>query len=159
MSWKSRKRKAILRYIELLKELPIYLIDQYIIIDESVYYYKKNRMHVNYKAVMRKEYEKYLADGKIKSSFDFDNYFNPDLTLDVPFEKNESRANILIKNKLMQIGKRWHQRLKSQFPKHHYTLVMYFISEDLEWYLDFYNGVVKIEELDPSERCANIIYL
>ena len=159
MSWKSRKRKAFFRRVDLLKDVPIYLIDQHILINEFYPYYKKNRMHVDYEAVKKSQYKKYLLDGKIKSSFDFDNYFNPDLTLDVPFEKDKRKADLLSKNALMQIGRRWDERLKSQFPMKDYTIVLYFNSEGSEWYLDFYNRAIKFEEFDSSNQCMDVIYL
>ena len=159
MSWKSRKRKAFFRYVELLKELPIYLVDQYILIDESVCYYKKYKMHVDYQVFKKAQYKKYSLSGKIKSSFDFDNFFNPDLTLNAPFEKNPSKATAIVKNSLSKIGNRWAERLKDRFPDKSYTVVMYFNSEDQEWYLDFYNGTVKIEEFDHSGQCRDIVYL
>ena len=99
-----------------MKELPIYLIDQYIVIDESCSYYKRNKMHVDYKTDKKSQYKEYSLDGKIKSAFDFDNHFNPDLTLDVPFEKNKIKASIMAKNALTKIGQRWSERLKNQFP-------------------------------------------
>ena len=108
MSWKSRRKKAFSRYVELLKELPIYLIDHYIVIDESFSYYKENKMNVDYKAIKKVKYEEFLKSGKIKSSLDFDNYFNPDLTLYLTFEKDKKRANLLIKKTLIEIGKRWY---------------------------------------------------
>ena len=160
MSWKSRKRKAFFRYVEMLKAAPIHLIDQFIFIDEFVYHYKKNKIAADRnKKGVQLSYENYLKDGKIKGPFDFDNHFNPDLTLDIHFERDPQKANALIKKTLMQIGETWHQRLKNKFPDYNYTLVVYFNSEDSEWYLDFYNGVVKIEELDRSEKCVDVIYL
>jgi len=154
MSWKSRRRKAFFRHVELLKELPIYLIGQHVVIDESGLFYKKNKIHVDYKAEKESRYKKYLLDGKIKSPFDFDNYFNPDLTLDLNFEKNIRKRNTLTK-----IGQRWNDRIKNQFPSQDYTVVLYFNDEDTEWYLDFYNGSVNIEEIDRSKQCKDIVYL
>lgn len=159
MSLKSRKRKAFSRKIKALEELPIYSIGQYIVIDESYLYHKRNRRHVDYRAVKKGQYEKYALEGKIKSSSDFDNFFNPDLTLEVPFEKDKRKADLLSKNALMQIGRRWVERLKSQFPTEDYTIVLYFNSKDSEWYLDFYNGNVRIDELDPLGQCVDVIFL
>ena len=75
------------------------------------------------------------------------------LTLDILFERDQKKANVLIKKALTQIGETWQQRLKNKFSNYDYTLVMYFNSEDLEWYLDFYNGTVDIEKNDSSGRC------
>ena len=159
MSYKSRHRKAFLRYVELLKELPIYSIDQYILIDESACYYKKKKMLVDFKRIKQAEYDKYLESNSIKSSLDFDNYFNPDLTLDLPFEKNKEKANSIIQDTLSEIGQRWKARLKESFPEQAYTIVKYFNDEDSEWFLDFYNGTVRIEDFDGSERYTQVEYL
>ncbi len=160
MSWKSRKRKVFFRYVDRLKKAPIYLIDQYIFIDEFVgYYRKKNMSTYNNSKHMQSEYERFLRDDKIKSSRDFDNYFSPYLTLDILFEKDQKKANALIKKMLIQIGKRWVKRLQDLFPDHDYTLIVFLHSEASEWYLDFYNGVVDIEKNDKSGYCQNIIYL
>ncbi len=144
----------------MLKAAPIHLIDQYIFIDEFVYHYRKGKITADRnKKSVQSSYENYLKDGKIKGPFDFDNRFNPDLTLDILFERDQKKANVLIKKALMQIGETWHQRLKNKFPNYDYTLVMYFNSEDSEWYLDFYNGTVDIKKNDSSGRCRNVVYL
>lgn len=143
----------------MLKELPIYLLDEYILIDESACYYIRNNISIDIKKQRQAAYDRYLEEGKIKSALDFDNYFSPYLTLDILFEKDRTKANALIKKTLIQIGERWVQRLKSLFPEHDYTLIVFLHFEDSEWYLDFYNGTVDIEKIDSSGRCRNVVYL
>ena len=92
------------------------------------------------------------------NSIDFDDYYNPDLTLNVTFEKDEKKSALIIENNLFQIGKRWEERLKELFPNNQYTLVMYFDSENSDWFLDFYNGKRKIEESKDSKRFKGIHY-
>jgi hypothetical protein len=157
MSWKSRKRKAFLRYVESLKEVSIYLIDQYVLIDE--FSCRKSKRFIDNRYNRQKQYMRYLSDDKIKSSLDFDNYFSPYLDIDVPFEKNKKKANILAQNALMQIGRRWNERLKELFPNKDYTIALYFHSESMEWYLDCYNGIVDIKENDDTGLFLNVVYL
>jgi transposase len=158
MTWVSRRRKAFFREVRFIKELPIYLIDKYIVIGETASYYKRNREHVDCKAINLAQYKEDLKTGKIKSSIDFDDYYNPDLTLNVPFERDEKKSALFIKDNLFQIGKRWEERLKELFPSHQYTLVMYFDTENSDWFLDFYNGKRKIEESKDSNRFKDIHY-
>ena len=158
MTWVSRRRKAFFREVRFIKELPIYLIDKYIVIDETASYYKKNIGPVDCKAIRLAQYKEDLKTGRIKSAIDFDDYYNPDLTLNVTFEKDEKKSALIIENNLFQIGKRWEERLKELFPNHQYTLVMYFDSENSDWFLDFYNGKRKIEESKDSKRFKGIHY-
>ncbi len=155
MTWKSRRRKAFLRYVESLKKTPIYLIDDYILIYEFGIDFRKNN-YFNIKRNIQVEYEQLVKTKKIKSYFDFDNCFNPDLTLDIPFERDKKKADFLSKKYLLSIGKEWNQRLIALYPKHEYTLVLYYNTEDTEWYLDFYNGFINMENFKNCENTIKI---
>lgn len=134
----------------------MFLVNNYIVINE--YPGRKRGECYDRKHAIETDYKKDLASGRIKSYLDFDNYFNPDLTLSAPFEKDESKANKIIEMALFQIGTRWMQRLKETFPDHEYTLVMYFDSENSEWFLDFFNGLHKVEDYNDSGRIDCIHY-
>jgi hypothetical protein len=156
MTWKTRRRKKFLRHIKSLEETDIFSVDKYIVINE----YAGGDPYKNYewKQTIKATYEEDLKSGRIRSSFDFDNYFNPDLNLLITFEKDEKKANSIIEKALHQIGKRWEERLKKIFPENKYTLVMYFDSENSEWFLDFYNGVQQITDSKNPDRFKGIFY-
>ena len=158
MTWITRRRKAFFRKVGFLEELPIYLIDKYIVIDETAEYYRMNRKTVDCKAIRLVEYKGDIESGRIKSPVDFDDYYNPDLTLHVSFEKDLKKALSIVEKTLFQIGTRWKERLLELFPNHEYTLVMYFDSENSDWFLDFYNGKRKIDESKDSKRFKGIHY-
>lgn len=158
MTWVSRRRKAFSREVRFIKELPIYLIDKYIVIDETASYYRKKGMPVDCKAISLAQYKEDIDSGKIKSSRDFDDYYNPDLTLHITFERDEKKSASIIEKTLFQIGTRWEDRLIELFPNHEYTLVMYFDTENSDWFLDFYNGIRRIDKSKDSKRFKAIHY-
>lgn len=156
MTWRSRRRKRFFRYTKSLEKAEMFLVDQYIVIDE--YAGGRPKSHYDCKRYVTKNYNSDLRSGRIKSSLDFDNYYNPDLTLVVMFEENEEKANSIIEKTLHQIGKSWEKRLKELFPKHKYTLVMYFDSVSSDWFLDFYNGTQLIKDPQNSDRYKEVYY-
>ena len=156
MTWKSRCRKKFLRHLKSLEETDIFVIDKYIVISE----YPGGDPYENYewRRTINADYKKDLKSGRIKSSLDFDNYFNPDLNLSITFEKDEMKANSIAEKALFKIGKRWMERLKKNFPEYKYTLVMYFDSKGSEWFMDFYNGAQQITASQNPDRYKNIFY-
>lgn len=159
MSWKNRQKKAFYRMISRLKEAPIYIIDQYIVVDEPSCYVTKYGKDFSYKYANLKEYEKRKKEGVINTAFDFDNFFNPDLTLFLPFEKNKKRHDAITQSLLYDIGTRWKERLAILFSECEYTIVQYYDSENSDWYLDFCNGVKKLGDFDSEERIQNIEFI
>lgn len=157
MTWKSRKRKAFNRVISRLKEAPIYIVGQYILIDEPACYVTKCGKNFSYKFANLKEYQK--QRGLIKTAFDFDDMFNPDLTLFLPFEKNKKRHKTIAQSLLYEIGIRWKERLAILFPEHECTIVQYYDAENSDWYLDFYNGLKELGDFDTEERIQNIVHI
>ena len=159
MSWKSRRRKKFFRNIRSLEEAEMFLVDQYIVINEYVASIKDyDYSAYEFKKGVKDQYEEYLASGKIKSFLDFDSYFNPDLTLLINYEPDEKKADSIAKKLLLQIGSRWEERLKELFPEYEYTLVMYFDCVESEWFLDFYNGIHQIKDPKDPERMKYIFY-
>ncbi len=159
MSWKSRKKKAFSRIFFRLKEAPIYKIDQYILVDEFSCYETRYGKNFNYKYLILREYIKQKKEGLIKTASDFDNFFNPDLTLFLPFEKNKSRHDSITQSLLYDIGIRWKERLAISFSEHEYTIVQYYDLESSDWYLDFYNGVKVLEEFNSEKRIQHIKFI
>ena len=117
MTWVSRRRKAFFREVRFIKELPIYLIDKYIVIDETASYYKKNRELVDCKAIRLAQYKEDLTTGKIKSPVDFDDYYNPDLTLSVLFEKDKKKSALIIKDNLVSNREEVGREIKRTIPQ------------------------------------------
>ncbi|PHR26007.1 MAG: hypothetical protein COA36_13215 [Desulfotalea sp.] len=140
-----------------LKEAPIYIIGQYIVVDEPACYVPKYGKGFNYRLANLKEYEKKKQEGLIETAFDFDNFFNPDLTLFLPFEKNKKNHDAIVQSLLYEIGTKWKERLAILFPENKYTIVQYYDSDNSEWYLDFYNGSRVMGDFEAEERIQNIV--
>lgn len=156
MTWKSRSRKRFFRLIKALEETEIFFVDKYIVINE--YAGGANKNDYNPEHHVKTSYKEDLKTGKVKSSLEFDDYYNPDLTLCVDFEDDEIKANLIIEKALFQIGKRWKDRLKELFPEYKYTLVMYFDSESSDWFLDFRNRIEQITDSKNPDRFKGIYY-
>jgi hypothetical protein len=156
MTWKSRRRKRFFRHVKSLEETEIFLVDKYICINE----YAGGPNNNNYKPEhsVRTSYKEDLKSGRVKSSLDFDDYYNPDLTFFIDFERDEKKANLIIKDAFFKIGKRWGERLKEMFPDNKYTLVMYFDAENSEWFLDIYNSSLQITDSQNPDRYTGIFY-
>jgi hypothetical protein len=156
MTWQSRGRKIFYRRVKSLKETEIFLVDKYICINEFAG--GPNHKSYNSEYSVRTSYKEDLKSGRVKSSLDFDSYYNPDLTLFINFEKDERKENLIIEKATYQIGKRWEERLKGLFPEYHYTLVMYFDTECSVWFLDIYNSNQQITDSKNPDRFKGVYY-
>jgi len=156
MSWKHRKRKQFFREVAALKKSPMFLIDKYIVIDEThdheALLCKDRQMwQIDEKIISSEDmYKISVAEGEIKHYIDFDNYFNPDLTFNPRgiLEKTPQKDYLLKRQAMNEIGLEWKKRLLENYPDYNYTLVMYFLTDMEQWMLDFYNGPANFENSD-----------
>lgn len=151
MSCKGRYIKYLRRKINRIKNSSMYLIDDYIVIEEPTISPSKRKIKIAFefakiKSSKKNIYRKHVSSGKINNFKDFDNYFNPDLSIDINFTTNFAAGLRLKRKYLNEIGEIWSKRLIESFPDKEYDLILYFdkISEDV--FLDFYNGHIELDD-------------
>lgn len=156
MSWKARKRKAFMRQVSALKQNPIFPLDNYLAIDNTV----GGGMPTKEESIRSaKEILNYLiTEREIKYPDDIDDYINPDLSIYPIYEKDPLKYDVLTQKTLLEIGLEWKNRLLEEYPDHKndYILILYFNEEGGEWILDFFNKDLTDEDLNELENWKHI---
>lgn len=152
MSWKSRHRKQFNRLVKRLKDAPIAQIGNYLlVVCENPF---KDKF--TYLKAVNESYIKKAGEKAINSYLDFDSYFNPDLNLNVYFEKSPEKQKSTLIKALLDIGEGWATTVKRIFPNSPHTIIAYYNRIDEEWFLDFFNGSIDIEGMQKDGNHSDI---
>jgi len=155
MSWRSRQRKKFNRLVERHKKATIIQIGNYLFVACENPFKDK----FTYLNAVNKSYADKIEKNAINSYLDFDSYFNPDLTLNVYFEKNKEKQENTLIRALTNIGECWCLTVKKYFPNMPHTIILYYNLIDEEWFLDFYNGQVNIDEMQKDGHLSKIVLI
>ncbi len=148
MSWKNRNKKKFYRLVHRLQYAPIFLMCNYVFIDADIIFQTANNNAVEIKSILKSEFilKQYKDNHKINSLEEFDNYFNPSLTLDLCFERSRERADKLKRQVLEDIGYSWKNKLV-RLGLEDGLLFLHYDKNDGEWTLEFLNSMVAVDYL------------
>jgi len=155
MTWKTRERKIFNRLVNRLKAAPIYRLGGFTIIDADIIFIcgNINNTALESKSLRERSFSLHISEGEIKTSGDFDSFYNPSLTLDILFETYRSKVNQLVCNALDEIAESWKARL-IELGENDKLLFRYFDADTNEWSLEFLNTNIPVSAI--SSKVADV---